>query len=97
MLQAKLEKLYEYEEENEEHLKEVVRLRRVGGEVEGALDVGIRNRTVASNLRERLEQDLALALEYRDTLAELEQVTAMANNIVNSRPVVNSLQHLQVC
>lgn len=96
-MQAKLEKLYEYEEENEEHLKEVVRLRRVGGEVEGALDVGIRNRTVASNLRERLEQDLALALEYRDTLAELEQVTAMANNIVNSRPVVNSLQHLQVC
>lgn len=50
----------------------------------------------AAVLRSQLEQSKALAQEYRDTLVELQHVTKLAQAIVESRVVVNSLQHLQV-
>uniref|UniRef100_A0A0K8SMD1 KASH domain-containing protein n=2 Tax=Lygus hesperus TaxID=30085 RepID=A0A0K8SMD1_LYGHE len=47
------------------------------------------------HLRNQVEQAQMLSQEYRETLVELEHVTNIAQRIVDSRVMVNSLPHLQ--
>jgi hypothetical protein len=61
-----------------------------------ALEVASANNHVISDQRTALLQKMSLVQEYRDTLEELEQVTSMAETIVDSPIVVQDLQHLQV-
>ncbi|XP_024081434.1 titin-like [Cimex lectularius] len=53
------------------------------------------NEDAISLLRGQFEQAEALAQEYKDTLVELEHVTKIAQNMVDSRVAVQSLQHLK--
>jgi len=45
--------------------------------------------------RSRLEQQIALEAEYVSTLQELEQITDVAEALVDSPIAVSSLEHLQ--
>nr|BAN20712.1 calmin [Riptortus pedestris] len=60
-----------------------------------ASQILVDNEEQLAALRTALLQSLALAQEYKDTLAELENVSEVAKAIVSSRVIVPSLRELQ--
>lgn len=98
-LQKKLRRLDELDILNADYDSQVASmLKRYPNKAEliKASQVVLENEEQLAALRMSLLQSLALALEYRDTLVELEKVSEVAKTIVASRVIVPSLKDLQV-
>lgn len=109
MFQVKLTKLENIETTNRNHKLKCIHLiatahtllrefpgREIPAETYTAQNTTRAIELAVTNERDKLLQLVALAAEYEQTLKDFEQITDVAEALVDSPIIVTDLQHLQV-